>query len=228
MADIFPTTQLSPDEVLAALNAPSTKPLPKPQLGQADFLRLLTTQLQNQDPTDPLDPKDMITDLTGFNQLEATLRLNESMAQVVQGFANLQTMQAAGLIGKSVKVAADSLDHAAGQTEQVKLKVAQPLQDVKLVVSDGNGPVREIALGTLNAGEELVNWDGLDSLGQPVASGVYKVMAYGTDENGEIQSITTIVPARITSVAIEDGGNLKLSLATGEIVEMDAVREISE
>ncbi|HIQ40609.1 MAG TPA: flagellar hook capping protein [Sulfurivirga caldicuralii] len=228
MSTILPSTQPTRDEILAALNAPSnTRPQADP-LGQEDFLRLLTTQLQNQDPTDPMDPKDMITDLTGFNQLEATLKLNASMDVLVNGLASLQTMQAAGLIGKSVKVEADSFEHTAGETEQLKLKVDQPLQDVTVVISNEGGLVKEIPVGTLNAEDKLISWDGTDSLGQLVADGVYKVTAYGTDERGEIQSIATIVPARITSVAIEGSGGLKLSLATGEIVSMDSVREITE
>lgn len=228
MPTILPSTQPTPDEILAALNAPASVQTQTDLLGQEDFLRLLTTQLQNQDPTDPMDPKDMITDLTGFNQLEATLKLNESMDVLVNGLASLQTMQAAGLIGKSVKVEADSFEHTAGETEQLKLKVDQPLQDVTVVISNESGLVKEIPVGTLNAGDKLVSWDGTDSLGQLVADGIYKVTAYGTDENGEIQSVATIVPARITSVAIEGSGGLKLSLATGEIVSMDSVREIAE
>lgn len=223
-----PNSQLSPDELLAALNAPGDAKAAQPQLGQEDFLRLLTTQLQNQDPTDPLDPKDMITDLTGFNQLEATLKLNKSMAEVVQGFTNLQTMQAASLIGKSVKVEGETLSYQAGDQAQIKLVAEQPAQDVKLVISDGSGPVREIPIGTVNAGEQIASWDGLDSLGQPAASGVYQLTAYGTDENGEVVSLKTIVPTRVNSVAIQPGSTLQLTLATGEVVSMDSVREISQ
>lgn len=228
MVTILPSTQPSSEELLAALNAPSNYEPQSQTLGQEDFLRLLTTQLQNQDPTDPMDTEDMITDLTAFNQLEASLQLNESMDVLVNGLASLQTMQAAGLIGKSVRVAAERFEHQAGQSEQLKLSLDQPLSDVTLVISDDSGLVREIPVGTLNAGEELVNWDGLDSLGQAVPTGIYQVTAYGTDEQGEIQSIATIVPARITSVAINGEGGLKLSLATGEIVDMDSVREITE
>ena len=227
----LPNTQPSPDELLAALNAPADPARLKngmQTLGQDDFLRLLTTQLQNQDPTDPMDPKDMITDLTGFNQLEATLKLNQSMAEVVQGFANLQTMQAASLIGRHVKVEAGELEHAPGQPEQIKLDIATPLKNARLVISDGNGIVKEIQIGTVNAGEKVINWDGTDSLGQEVPPGQYKIIAYGEDENGEIQSIATVVPTRVTSVAIEPGGQLKLTLATGEVVDMTSVREISE
>jgi flagellar basal-body rod modification protein FlgD len=230
MADIttLPSTQPSPAELLAALNTPSTTTAASTQLGQEDFLRLLTTQLQNQDPTDPMDPKDMITDLTGFNQLEATLKLNESMAEVVAGFANLQTMQAASLIGKSVKVQGESFQHEAGLPEQLKIAPDQSLTDVKVVISDGNGIVKEINVGVVNAGEQLVTWDGTDELGAEVPVGTYKVMAYGTDQDGEVRSIDTIVSNKVTSVAIEPGGVLKLSLVTGEIVDMDHVREISQ
>ncbi len=225
----LPTTQPSPQEILAGLNDTSNrKAAPKAALGQDDFLRLLTTQLQNQDPTKPMDPKDMITDLTGFNQLEATLKLNKSMADVVNGFANLQTMQAATLIGKHVKVKAESLEHVAGQPEQIKLDVSAPLKNAKVVISDGSGVVKEIAVGSVNAGEKVINWDGTDALGQEVPPGEYKVIAYGEDKNGDIQSIDTILPTRVTSVAIKDGGTLKLTLASGEVVDMSNVREISQ
>ncbi|WP_294946162.1 flagellar hook capping FlgD N-terminal domain-containing protein [Sulfurivirga sp.] len=223
-----PNTGLDPDEVLAALNAPGKPQARDLGLGQEDFMRLLTTQLQNQDPTDPMDPKDMITDLTGFNQLEAMLKLNASVENMVQGFASLQTMQAASLIGKSVKVAAQEVEYQPGLTPQIRLTSDQPLQDVRLVISDGNGPVKEIAVGTLNA-DRLAEWDGTDESGNPVPAGTYKLTAYGTDANGEIQSVTTIVPTRVTSVAVEpSGASLKLSLATGEVVDLDSVREISE
>ncbi len=224
----LPTTQLSSEDFLAALNAPSGAQAPDTQLGQEDFLRLLTTQLQNQDPTDPVDAKDMITDLTGFNQLEATLKLNETMAEAVQGFTNLQTMQAANLIGKSVKVEGEMLEHTSGAQEQIKLVSEQSLQDVRLIVSDDAGPVREIFVGTVSAGEQIATWDGLDELGQAVSSGEYKLTAYGVDANGDIASLTTIVPTRVSSVAIQPGGLLQLTLATGEVVNMDSVREISE
>ncbi len=227
----LPNSQPTPEELLAALNAPADPAKLKSHqkvLGQTDFLRLLTTQLRTQDPTKPMDPKDMVTNLTGFNQLEATLKLDKSMSALVQGFANLQTMQAASLIGKHVRVKAESIEHTAGQPEQIKLNITTPLQDAKLVVSDGSGVVKQITLGTLNTGEKVINWDGTDSLGQEVPAGQYKIIAYGTDENGNVKSIDTILPTRVTSVAIKQGGTLKLTLATGEVVDMNSIREISQ
>ncbi len=224
----LPTTQLSAEDYLAALNAPSEAQAPDTQLGQEDFLRLLTTQLQNQDPTDPVDTKDMTTDLTAFNQLEATLKLNKSMAEAVQGFTNLQTMQAANLIGKSVKVEGEMIEYTAGDQAQIKLVTEQSLQDVRLIVSDASGPVREIFVGTVSAGEQIVTWDGQDALGQIAPSGEYQLTAYGLDANGEVASVTTVVPTRVNSVAIQPGGLLQLTLATGEVVNMDSIREITE
>ena len=216
-------------DYLAALNKATdlSRVAPKQNLGQADFLRLLTTQLANQDPTQPMDAKNMITDLTGFNQLEATLRLNDSMKEILSGFAGLQTMQAASLIGKSVQVQAQQLYHEAGAPEDFKLMLDQPLSDVRVVIGDSSGLVREISLGALQKGEQGVNWDGFNANGEEAPSGDYTITAYGTDVNGEVQTISTIVAARVNSVGLEPGGKVKLTLDTGEVIDMKNVRAIS-
>ena len=216
-------------DYLAALNQTTdlSRAAPDQSLGQTDFLRLLTTQLANQDPTQPMDAKDMITDLTGFNQLEATLKLNEGMQQILAGFAGLQTMQAASLIGKSVQVQAQQLYHEAGTPEDFKLVLDQPLSDVRVVIGDSSGLVREISLGALQKGEQGVSWDGLDLNGGEAPAGDYTITAYGTDVNGEVQTISTIVAARVNSVGLEPGGKIKLTLDTGEVIDMKNVRSIS-
>lgn len=205
----------------------SSASLPSKVMGQADFLRLLTTQLQNQDPSKPMDPTSFVTDLTQMSQLEATTKMNESILAMTTGFQGLQTMQAAAIIGKNVQVVGDDFSHTQGQVSQFRLNSESPLTDVKVVVSDANGIVKELSIGDVQSGEKVVDWNGLDKNDQLRAGGVYSLTAFGTDANGDLKSISTVVPSRVNSVGVGSDGVMTLTLATGERVKMDAVREIS-
>ena len=200
---------------------------PSNVMGQADFLRLLTTQLQNQDPSKPMDPTSFVTDLTQMSQLEATTKMNESILAMNKGFQSLQTLQAAAIIGKNVQVSGEDFSHIQGSASQFQLSTDQPLTDVTIVISDSAGLVKEISLNDLSTGDEVVNWDGLDEAGNASASGNYSLTAFGTDADGEPQSIDTIVGSRVNTVGINPDGSVNLTLATGETVDMSNVREIS-
>ncbi len=196
-------------------------------MGQADFLRLLTTQLQNQDPSQPMDPASFVTDLTQMSQLEATTKMNESITAMMTGFLGMQTMQASSLIGKNVLVTGEDFSHVEGEASNIQLNLDQPLEDVTVVISDVDGLVTEIFLDDLNSGEKNILWNGEDREGNSRDSGVYSLTVYGTDEAGELQSIDTVVASRVNTVTINDDGSMSLTLATGEKVNMDSVREIS-
>jgi len=198
-----------------------------PQLGQADFLRLLTTQLQNQDPNEPMDPTAFVTDLTQMSQLEATSQTNEAIQSLATGFQSMQTAQAASLIGKSVEAKGTEFSHTKEVESTFTLQTDKDLTDVKVVISDGNGVVKELSAENINDGEILVKWDGTDDVGAIRDTGQFELVAFGTDENGDIQGIDTIVSTKVNSVNVEADGSMKLALATGEIVNMTDVRQIS-
>lgn len=230
MADYSPTTAATNSTDYMKAMQQTTNPAasaPENQLGQADFLRLLTTQLQNQDPSDPMDPTQFVTDLTQMSQLEATTKMNESISAMTTSFQSMQTMQAASMIGKNVQVNGGDFSHVEGGESQLVLNLDQPLEDVKVVISDKSGMVKEISLDDLNSGEEIISWDGTDNNGNVKGSGVYSLTVYGTDEEGEIQMVDTVVGSKVNSVAVNDDSTVTLTLATGERVSMNDVREIS-
>ncbi len=175
-----------------------------------------------------MDPTNFVTDMTQMSQLEATTQLNASVMSMTEGFQNLQTMQASSLIGKSVLAEGGEFSHTEGSESSFKLNLDEPLTDVTVVVSDGNGAVKELDVGDLGSGEKTISWDGTDDHGNPMAEGVYKLIAYGTDKDGEMQSVKTVVATKVNSVSINSDGTMKLTLATGEDVDMSAVRKISE
>lgn len=226
--DLNSVSSINEDYITAMQQASDTRSgAPSNVMGQEDFLRLLTTQLQNQDPSKPMDPTSFVTDLTQMSQLEATTKMNESILAMNKGFQSLQTLQAAAVIGKNVQVSGEDFSHNSGVPSQFTLSTDQPLTDVTVVISDGLGLVKEMSLADMTSGERVIDWDGLDETGNPSASGGYSLTAYGTDADGELQSIDTIVGSRVNTVSINTDGSVSLTLATGETVAMSNVREIS-
>jgi flagellar basal-body rod modification protein FlgD len=229
MADFLPNINTGNTDYLSALQQVSdpSSSAPSNELGQAEFLMLLTTQMQNQDPSKPMDPTDFVTDLTAMSQLEATTQMNSSIKAMTLGFQNLQTLQGASLIGRNVQVEGESFSHTQGAVTQFGLNASAALSDVKVVISNDSGIVKEMDIGTLQPGEKIIDWNGLDDVGASSGGGLYKLTAYGTDESGELQAINTVVPSKVNVVGINPDGTITLTLATGEKVGMDAVREIS-
>lgn len=205
----------------ASASAPNT------QMGQKEFLMLLTTQMMNQDPTKPMDPTNFVSDLTQMSQLESTTQLNASVMAMTAGFQNLQVMQAASLIGKNVMAEGEKFSHQQGQSSQLRLNTEEPLTDVKVVITNSSGVVKELAWpGNLPKGDTVMNWDGLNSEGGEAASDTYSFVAYGYNADGDIKPIKTVVGTAVTSVGVSGDGSMTLTLATGERINMNAVREI--
>ncbi|VAW45585.1 Flagellar basal-body rod modification protein FlgD [hydrothermal vent metagenome] len=204
---------------------------------QADFLLLLTTQMQNQDPSKPMDATDFVTDLTQMGQLEATNDMNASILAMTASFNNLQTMQGASLIGKNVQIEGDKFSYSSEQPSSFSLNTDEPFIDITIVISDDDGIVKELSYADFLSDREKaswdgvpnksIEWDGLDDVGAARGDGVFSITAYGTDSTGETKSINTVVGSRVNTVGIGADGSMTLTLATGEKVAMDTVREIS-
>jgi len=229
MADFFPDITTGNADYVKAMQQ-NTNPdtsAPDNALGQADFLRLLGVQLQNQDPSEPMDATAFVTDLTQMSQLEATNKTNESMQSLVSSFQSMQAMQGASLIGKNVQVSGEDFSHTEGDISHFTLNAEEALTDVTVVISDENGVVKELSFADILPGEKRVDWNGIDNSDLPRGDGVYSLTAFGTNANGDLASINTVVASRVDSVGINPDGTMTITLATGEKVPMETVREIS-
>jgi flagellar basal-body rod modification protein FlgD len=223
--NVLPSTQTKTEALQQAGNPAAFAP--EKVMGQKDFLMLLTTQMMNQDPTKPMDPTAFVSDLTQMSQLEATTQLNQSVMSMTAGFQNLQVMQASSMIGKNVVAKGEVISHQAGEASTIRLNTEAPLADVRLVITNGTSVVKELSYPSLARGETSVTWDGTNEAGTQVASGDYKLVAYGYDAEGELKAVDSFVGTSVRSVSVNNDGSMMLTLSTGERVKMDAVREIS-
>src|SRR5277367_5175661 len=103
-------------------------------LTEADFLTLLTTQLENQDPLNPQNPSDMAAELAQFSTASGVQTLNTTVGDT-------SGVQAAGLIGKNVAVAGNTLILGSSGSAQGALNLSAAAKDVSVTVTNSSGSV---------------------------------------------------------------------------------------
>lgn len=199
------------------------------ELGQQDFLNLMTTQLQNQDPLKPLDSTAFVAQLAQFSTVSGI----ENLQQTVVGLANLmggdQLIGAAGMIDRHALVESDTLhlgaDAETGTAEgAVAVTTAGP---VTVTIKNAAGEVvRTINMGAQEVGMQEFSWDGLGADGTRLPAGDYSVSASVT-AGGKNTALGTYASARIESVSISTQGPV-LNLAGLGPVPMSQVFQIGD
>ncbi|HTN54284.1 MAG TPA: flagellar hook capping FlgD N-terminal domain-containing protein [Anaeromyxobacter sp.] len=194
-------------------------------LGKDAFLKLLTTQLQNQDPLNPTDDKEWIAQLAQFSSLEQLQNLGTKLDSLVTGQSSSTELNATSLVGKQVLFNASKVGLVQGSTSafQVALDVAD--DSTSAVLADSTGRVvRSLPLGARDAGTFSVTWDGLDDNGQPLPSGNYFLTVAGTRKDGTPVSAQAQIRATVTGVTL-DGQTPELVVA-GQHLQLSDILEI--
>lgn len=138
------------------------------------FLTLLMTQIKNQDPLNPMDNAAVTTQLAQLNTVNGIEKLNATLSQLLSGYNEAQGMQAAGIIGKNVMVAGNSLPLAAGKSAFGGASLAAAADKVTLTIKDASGKiVQSKELGAQDAGIMYFSWDGKDEAGNAMSEGKY-------------------------------------------------------
>jgi len=193
---------------------------------QTTFLQLLVAQLQNQDPTNPMDSSQMTSQLAQINTVSGIQQLNTSLTSLSTQLSAGQNAQAALLIGSSVLAAGSSATVSSGTAPQLGVKLTSAVSDVKLTITNSAGQVvNTFDLGAQSAGTVPVTWNGKDSSGNTVADGTYTVTATATT-NGQSATATALVASKVDGVVQQSDGTAGLSLANGKTVALTSVGAI--
>jgi flagellar basal-body rod modification protein FlgD len=187
-----------------ASTGPDTKKKTE-SLGQADFLRLMTEQLQHQDPLNPMENSAFLGQLAQFSTVQGIQGLQTSMDSFNGSLATDQMLRGAALVGRNVLV--PSAKMALGSEGSVNGVVAAPDSGtVTFDITDPNGlSVRKITVQAEKAGEVAFEWDGKDASGNRLAAGTYGVTAtIGTGESKK--DLSTYVESRVDSVTVGSDG----------------------
>lgn len=196
-------------------------------LGKDEFLKLLVTQMQHQDPLNPMDNAEFTAQLAQFSSLEQLFQVNSNLSGLADSQTPAGMASVAGFIDREVLAMGDGTEVTAEGAEPLQFYLDGPAEIVNVVVRDGAGnTVRTLSLGDLPGGDQQVPWDGLDDTGRALPPDVYRFGVAAQDTEGASVAARTQVVGRVTG-AIYEGGTPQLVVGSRRIPLTDvvAVRE---
>jgi flagellar basal-body rod modification protein FlgD len=171
-----------------------------------DFLRILVTQLQFQDPLAPQDPAEFTSQLTQMGSLEQLMNVNESIESLQMLQLSSNNTQAVNLIGKDILYYGDTVESTTGQPTDLQYTLPADAASVTVRVRDESGNlVKTIQLGKTDAGLQKAVWDGTDSNGNVLSGGTFQFEVTAVDATGNTLTAETLTTGRVSGIVFEDG-----------------------
>ncbi len=185
---------------------PLFKPVGKQELTSSDFMTLFITQLQHQDPMEPMDSSDMATQLADFSNMEATMRMADSMDQLLEYQTSQNNLQLLSLLDQDVRVFGNGIGVNGDEIGQGEFDLNQDADTAVLEIRDaGNRLVKLVDLGSLSMGSHNVEWDGTDMLANKVEDGAYIFNVKAYDQSGQQLAVDYKTTGTVTGVDYETG-----------------------
>ena len=193
------------------------------------FLKLLVTQLNNQDPLNPMENAELTSQLAQMSTVSGIERLNATLSGLVNQTGTNQVLQAASLIGYNVLSPGSTIattEPKAGEAPAAvpfAVQLADTAGDVEVKIVDGAGrTVRTLSLGTMAEGVNAVTWDGLADDGSAAPAGNYS-FTVSADNNGAKVDATALVFSQVAAVK-QGASGVTLELMTGQSITLADVR----
>lgn len=150
-------------------------------MGKDQFLKLFTTQLQNQNPLDPVKNEAFVAQLAQFSQLEATTNMSSSLNALVSSLKGDRMMTGSALIGRAVAAPNAPAVLNGGNPVSAVIDLPNGADKLKVDIFGADGkPVRSVQLSQQKAGLASFTWDGADDAGKALPDGNYSMVATAT------------------------------------------------
>lgn len=200
----------------------------KKDLGKDDFLKLLVTQMQFQDPLKPMEQTQFTAQLAQFSSLDQLFGINDGMKQLTDKEGSLNGVQAVNFIGKEINAAGSSIHVGKGSSSaEIDYSLADNASEVEIHLSDINGNVvRTIKQGPQDGGIHSINWDGRDSSGREVPEGEYSFLISARDIKGKMMDVNSNITGTVTGVSFEN--SVPYLMVGGMKIAVSDVSEVKE
>lgn len=199
----------------------------KKELGQSDFLALLSAQLANQDPLAPVDNKEFISQMSQFASVDSLQTLVNQFDSLSTSLTSNQALQASALVGRNVLVAGSEGYKTAQGVMAGQLNLQSSATDIRFEIRNAAGQtVRSVNIGSQGAGDIDFVWDGNNEAGEALPAGNYTIAAFGR-VGGVTEQLPTSVIARVESVSLGNAnGQITVNLAGLGQVQLSDIKEI--
>jgi flagellar basal-body rod modification protein FlgD len=169
-----------------------------------NFLTLLTTQLQNQDPLSPMESTEFTNQLVQFASVEQQIAQNQSLEELLAIQRSNQAVSAVGFLGTVVEAFGDSMMLENGSAE-FSYTLLPDTDSTKISIIDSSGGLVRTFDGEKDVGKHNFVWDGLDGQGLPAPDGVYQIRVAARNGDGDLLDSATSVFGNVSAIAAEDG-----------------------
>ena len=186
-------------------------------INREDFLTLLVTQLQNQDPLNPMESAEFSSQLAQFSSLEQLIQINDGIEALAGGGNQNGSVDALSLLGRQVRAASGEIDVAGGEHSELSFELSSA-GAVEVEVSSGGVSFGTFSIGERAAGTHALDLSELDGL-PPLSDGTYSITVHQIAEGGLAETVPTFVLGQVTGVELTDGesqlvlGNRRVALS---------------
>ena len=192
---------------------------------QDRFLKLLVTQMKNQDPLNPMGNAEITSQLAQISTVNGIQQLNTTMQSLSSSFLSAQSLQSAALIGHTVLTGGNNLNIADGMPAYGAVELAQPADSVRVnIVTAAGNIVRQLELGPQKTGVAGFQWDGLDDSGANVPAGRYSFQVAAAS-GGQKVDTTSFMAGTVSSVTLGSDG-LRLTVGGIGNITMQQIKQI--
>ena len=208
-------------------SATDTSNLGKTDMDQSDFLTLMTAQLKNQDPFEPVDNSQMVAQMAQFSSLSGITEMNSTLKAMADKLGGTSLGDAIGYVGKTVLVEGSTAYPRTSGGLAGAVNLAGDAAGVTVTIQSASGEtLRTIDLGAQASGAVAWDWDGTTDSGEPAGAGPFtvKVSARGTD--GGAVTATPLVWAPVSTVSMGANGTPTLTLPGIGNVPLSAVWQV--
>ncbi|KLO23400.1 flagellar hook capping protein FlgD [Marinitoga sp. 1197] len=198
---------------------------PKKELDKDAFLKILMTQLKYQDPTNTMNDKEFISQMSQLSSTEQIMNMSKSFQEMVSSQMNLFKVQASNLIGKTVVVENNKINLTGGFSDAIVYNLEEPTKVYVDIYDKKNNLVYTRELGIQEEGMKTFNWDGISTNGVKMPDGEYKYEIY-TFRDGKKEKIGGLDGGKVDAVQFDD--NKFYVLVNGQKYSTEKIIEISE
>jgi flagellar basal-body rod modification protein FlgD len=218
--------QLGLNKGAAVNSSSSTSSKINGQLNQSDFLKLMTTQLNNQDPTQPADSSQMLAQMAQLSTVSGIQDMQSSLKQLVNTMLASQTTQAAALVGHQV-VAPGSNATLSSNGLSGAVDLTQDTNQLAVGIYDSAGQlVKQLNMGAESKGTVPFSWDGIMDNGTAAPNGLYQIKAMA-NVSGTAEAMNTYVAATVNSVTVDSTAqNVTLNTSGGDAIKISDIKQL--
>ncbi|MCX8476650.1 MAG: flagellar biosynthesis protein FlgD [Sphingomonas sp.] len=169
------------------------------------FLKLLTTQMQNQDPLDPMDTAQYTQQLVQYSQVEQSIEQTATLKEMLAAFGTQNLMQASALIGAQVETSSATSGLSAATPAQWTWSATREVASMTATIKDAKGKIVDTLPIDATGAAGAFTWDGTTSAGKKVDPGLYTLELAGKDASGAAVTTTAHAYGKVTDVELDNG-----------------------